>query len=223
MPMPPRATSSAQIGIAGSECSDPRDHDLEAGRLGNGQPLAAADLVPPSHGLMRVRPQPAKPLVSRATTGSTRATKSGGRYQCKSNVWIGVPGLTAADDDFGIAVGCRGIEGKNATAADPSSNIAAAALAERGAAATLRHDARCPTGFLRGMTAGGVERGSRLRCDLGEHRGGGAGPASSSEITLVSSTNISRTGGITGRFAWRDLQVISTGRGSEAPADASAS
>jgi hypothetical protein len=36
---------------------------------------------------------------------------------------------------------------------------------------------------------------------------------------LVSSTNISRTGWITARFAWRDLQVINTAEGSEAPAD----
>jgi hypothetical protein len=38
---------------------------------------------------------------------------------------------------------------------------------------------------------------------------------------LVSSTNISqkKPGWIADRFAWRDLQVISTAQGSEAPAD----
>jgi hypothetical protein len=42
-----------------------------------------------SHGLMRVRPQPAKPSVSRVTTAA-RATKAVAAISA-SNVWIGAP------------------------------------------------------------------------------------------------------------------------------------
>ena len=60
--------------------------------------------------------------------GST-SDQGGSRDQCIERM-DRCPGLTAADDDVGIAVGCRGIEGKHATA-QILSNIAAAASLDR--------------------------------------------------------------------------------------------
>ena len=91
MSTPPRATSGARnrFLLVTNVLNHLGDHDLETGRLGNGQPLAVGDLVPPSHGLMSVRPQPAKPSVSCVTTAA-RAAKAVAAINA-SNVWIGAP------------------------------------------------------------------------------------------------------------------------------------
>ena len=78
----------------------------------NRRPSTAA-----AHGLMRVRPQPAKPMGITCHPMPARASEAVGRDQCVECM-DRCPGRRLTMD-FGIAVGCRGIEGKNATVQVP--------------------------------------------------------------------------------------------------------